>query len=118
MAVTYADLKEWVLAMPGTQEVFVERWNEFTLRCGEKIFVMGDPGSAYASVKATLEEQAELIASAPEVYRKSAYVGRYGWVRVDLDRADRDEVRGLVEQAWRRTAAKRAVQAYDAARSD
>jgi hypothetical protein len=112
---TYADLKEWVLALPGTQEVFVERWNEFTLRYGEKIFVMGDPNSAYASVKASLEEQAELIAAAPEVYRKSAYVGRYGWVRIDLDRADPDEVRSLVVEAWRRTAAKRVVQAYDSA---
>jgi hypothetical protein len=115
MTVTYADLKQWVLALPGTREVFVERWNEFTLRYGEKIFVMGDPSSAYASVKASLEEQAELIASAPEVYRKSAYVGRYGWVRVDLDRADPAELHALVEDAWRRTAGKRVVQAYDSA---
>ena len=115
MTVSYADLKQWVLALPGTREVFVERWNEFTLRYGEKVFVIGDPDSAYASVKASVEEQAELLASAPEVYQKAAYVGRYGWVRVDLARADPGELRGVVEDAWRRTAAKRVVKAYDSA---
>ena len=115
MAVTYALIREWVLALPGTREVFVERWNEHTLRYGEKIFVMGDPEAKHASVKASLEEQAELIAGAPEVYAKSAYVGRFGWVRVDLDRADPAELRGVVEDAWRRTAPKRVVKAYDSA---
>ncbi len=115
MAVTYADLKQWVLALPGTSEVFVERWNEFTLRYGEKIFVTGDPNAASASVKSSLEEQAELLASAPEVYQKAAYTGRFGWVRVDLARADPAELRGVVEEAWRRTAAKRVVKAYDSA---
>jgi len=40
-------------------------------------------------------------------------VGRFGWVRVDLDAADPDELRSLVVEAWRRTAPKRVVKAYD-----
>ena len=32
MAVTYAELRAWVLALPGTREVFVDSWNHFTLR--------------------------------------------------------------------------------------
>jgi hypothetical protein len=113
VAVTYAQIREWVLALPGTREVFVERWNEHTLRYGEKIFVIGDPTSGYASVKASVPDQAELIAGAPEVYEKSAYVGRYGWVRVDLSRVAADELRTVIEDAWRRTAPKRVVSAYD-----
>jgi hypothetical protein len=31
MAVTYAKIREWVLALPGTQEIFVERWGDHTL---------------------------------------------------------------------------------------
>jgi hypothetical protein len=115
MGVTYAQIREWVLALPGTREVYVERWDEQTLRYGEKIFVMGDPRAAYASVKASLDDQAELIAGAPEVYAKSRYVGRYGWVRVDLAKVDRAELRAVVEAAWRRTAPKRVVAAYDSA---
>ena len=115
MSLSYAQIRSWVLALPGTREVFVERWNEHTLRYGEKIFVMGDPDSTFASVKASPEEQAELIAGAPSVYAKSAYVGRFGWVRVDLRRADPAELRRVVEDAWRRTAPKRVVKAYDSA---
>ena len=115
MAVTYDQLKAWVLALPGTSEVFVERWNEHTLRCGEKIIVIGDPKSAAASVKASVQDQAELLAGAPDTYQKAAYVGRYGWVRVDLKKADAAELRQVVEDAWRRTAPKKLVREYDSA---
>jgi hypothetical protein len=113
MAVTYAQLKEWVLALPGTREVFVENWGDHTLRYGDKMFVAGAPKSGYVSVKASIEDQAELIAAAPEVYEKAAYTGRFGWVRVDLGQVDPDELRRVVEDAWRRTAPKRVVAKYD-----
>jgi hypothetical protein len=113
MAVTYEQLREWVLALPGTREVFVEEWGHPTLRYGDKMFASGQSGSPYASVKASPEEQAELLAAAPEVYEKAAYVGRYGWVRVNLAVADPDELRGLVLEAWRRTAPKRVVREYE-----
>lgn len=128
MAVTYEQLREWVLALPGTREVFVEEWGHPTLRYGDKMFASGQTGSPYASVKASPEEQAELLAAAPEVCEssvrsgavggavgreKAAYVGRYGWVRVNLAAADPDELRGLVLEAWRRTAPKRVVRAYE-----
>lgn len=115
MAVTYRQLKEWVLALPGTREVFVEGWGHPTLRYGDKMFASGSEESAYASVKASLSDQAELIASAPEVYEIAAYTGRYGWVRVDLSKADPAELRRVVTDAWRRTAPKRVVKEYDAA---
>jgi hypothetical protein len=115
MAVTYAQLKDWVLALPGTSEVYVERWAEHTLRCRDKVIVIGDPTSTFASVKASVEDQAELLASAPGTYEKAAYVGRYGWVRVNLKKAGVKELRRVVEDAWRRTAPKRVVKAYDSA---
>jgi len=37
------------------------------------------------------------------------------WVRVDLTRADPAELRQVVTEAWRRTAPKRVVKAYDSA---
>lgn len=113
MAVTYEQLRDWVLALPGTREVFVAEWGHPTLRYGDKMFASGQSGSSSATVKASPEEQAELIAAAPEVYEKAAYVGRYGWVRVDLDAVDPEELRALVVEAWRRTAPKRVVQAYE-----
>ena len=115
VGVTYEQLRAWVLELPGTREVHVESWGHPTLRYGDKMFASGSPESTYASVKASLEDQAELIAGAPEVWEKSAYTGRYGWVRVDLTKVDPDELRQVVIDAWRRTAPKRVVQAYDSA---
>ncbi|MEU4241075.1 MmcQ/YjbR family DNA-binding protein [Actinoplanes sp. NPDC026619] len=118
MSVTYGQLRDWVLALPGTREVFVEQWDHPTLRYGDKMFASGSEESTTATVKASLEDQAELIAGAPEVYQKAAYVGRFGWVRVDLARADPGELRQLVIEAWRRTAPKRVVAAYDSAQGE
>jgi hypothetical protein len=115
VTVTYEQVREWVLALPGTSEVVVESWGHPTLRYGDKMFASGSPESAYASVKASLEDQAELISGAPDVYEKAAYTGRFGWVRVDLTRADPGELRKVVTEAWRRTAPKRVVKAYDSA---
>ncbi|GAB1690319.1 MmcQ/YjbR family DNA-binding protein [Krasilnikovia sp. M28-CT-15] len=115
MAVTYAQVREWVLALPGTREVMVEQWGHPTLRVGDKMIAGGAPDSPTMSVKATREEQAELIAGAPQTYAVAEYVGRYGWVRVDLATADPEELHQVVVEAWRRTAPKRLVKEYDSA---
>ncbi|MFD0593689.1 hypothetical protein ACFQZ4_15300 [Catellatospora coxensis] len=70
------------------------------------------PGSDTMSVKASKEEQAALLAAAPEVYSAAAYVGRFGWVRVELSRVDAAEL-----GAGRRgVAANRAEEAGQAVR--
>ena len=115
MAVTYEQVREWVLALPGGCEVMVESWGHPTLRVGDKMIAGGAPGQPTLSVKATREEQAELIASAPETYAIADYTGRYGWVRVTLATADPAELHRIVVDAWRRTAPKKVVRAYDSA---
>lgn len=118
MAVTWADLREWVLALPGGREAYVEKWGDWTLRCGDKVFVVGRPEASTCSVKASKEDQAELIGATPDVYSAAPYVGRYGWVRVELSGADPGELRQVVVEAWRRTAPKKLVREYDSAQSE
>jgi hypothetical protein len=118
MAVTWSQLREWVLGLPGGREVFVENWGDWTLRCGEKVFVVGGPEHPTASVKATREDQRELIDSAPAVYSPAPYVGRYGWVQVQLRHADAGELRQVVVEAWRHSAPKRAVREYDSTQGE
>jgi hypothetical protein len=68
-------------------------------------------------VKAPRGEQEGLVASDPVRYFVPPYVGPSGWVGVNLDpgcRPDWDEVAILVEQAWRMSAGKRAIAAFDA----
>jgi hypothetical protein len=115
MTVTYAQVRDWALTLPGTSEVMVEAWGHPTLRVNDKMFASGGPGLPSMSVKTTLEQQAELVARSPETYSVAAYVGRHGWVEVELATADPDELRGLLLQAWRRTALKKLVREYDAA---
>jgi hypothetical protein len=113
MAVTYEQVREWILALPGGREVMVESWGHPTLRVGDKMIAGGAPDSPTMSIKASREDQAELIAAAPEAYAVADYVGRYGWVRVTLAAADADEVHRVVIDAWRRTAPKKVVKEYD-----
>jgi hypothetical protein len=63
--------------------------------------------------KALLSERDMMIASDPETYAEWWAAGRFGWVRVRLDRIDLDEARELVLEAWRLTAPKRMVRAWD-----
>ena len=114
MSVTYDQVREWVLALPGCAEVFVENWGHNTLRYGDKMFVSGGE-SGTISVKASRDDQTELIAAAPHVYAPAPYVGRFGWVTVVLAEADPQELRQVVTEAWRRTAPKKVVRAYDSA---
>jgi hypothetical protein len=77
-----------------------------------------DDGRLALCVKAPPGEQEALAAQGPRYFRP-AYLGPKGWVGVNLDEAsnpDWDEVAALLEQAWRLTAGKRAVAAYDGQR--
>ncbi|GJF28609.1 hypothetical protein KNE206_13090 [Kitasatospora sp. NE20-6] len=110
--VTFDQFLEMGLALPSATERLT--WEtEVTLRVGEKIFAMASPDSGRACVKATREEQAALLAAAPGTYAAAPYVGRYGWVLVDLGRVGTEELRELVIEAWRSTAPKRTVRKFD-----
>ena len=116
MGVTYEQVRDWVLALPGGREVMVESWGHPTLRAGDKMFAGGGPDSPTLSVKATLEDQASLIAADPATYSIAQYTGRYGWVTVVLATADPAELHDLIVDAWRRTAPRRTVKAWESAR--
>jgi hypothetical protein len=110
---TYADAQRIVAELPGTSEVDVPEWGHPTFRVNNKMFASGAPDSSSMTVKASKEEQAELVAAHPEVYAVAAYVGRYGWIQLQLNGVDADELRELLVEAWRRTAPKKLVKQFD-----
>ena len=65
-------------------------------------------------VKALRSERDAMVESDPETYGEWWAAGRFGWTRVRLDRIEVDEARELVLEAWRLTAPKKLVAAYDA----
>jgi len=111
--ITAEELRQVVRSLPEAEER--ETWGHPTFRVRDKMFAAMSGDGRQASVKATRQEQAALIAAAPETFGIPAYVGRHGWVSVQLATVDPDELRELLVEAWRQTAPRRLVAAYDSA---
>ncbi|PPK93207.1 hypothetical protein CLV92_111124 [Kineococcus xinjiangensis] len=111
--VTGDELRNTALALPEAEER--ETWGQATFRVRGKIYVILADDGTQASIKASREEQAALLASEPEVFSPASHVGRFGWVSARLDAADPEALRELVVDAWRSTAPRRLVAEFDAA---
>ena len=110
--ITADELRRVVLSLPEAEER--ETWGHPTFRVRDKMFATLSDDGLLATVKATRQEQAALVAAAPDTFGVPAYVGRHGWVGVQLATVDPAELTELVVEAWRLTAPKRLVAAYDA----
>jgi hypothetical protein len=109
---TFDDVRAFALALPEAEERVT--WEtDITFRVRDRIFAVGGDGATHVSVKASLETQAELLEMDPATFAKSAYVGRFGWITVDLERVDPALLESLLREAWRRTAPKRLAATLD-----
>src|SRR3977135_3695352 len=97
--------------MPEAEER--ETWDEATFRVRDRIFAMGSSGGGFASVKASLDDQAGLLEMDPKTFSPSAYTGRFGWVSVRLAGIGAELARKVVTNAWKRTAPRRLVADYE-----
>jgi hypothetical protein len=103
---TFDDVRRLAMALPEVEERLT--WDtDITFRVRDRIFAIGGEGATHVSIKADLETQAELLEMDPMTFAKSAYVGRFGWVTVDLGRVDGDLLESLLRGAWRRTAPRK-----------
>lgn len=80
-------------------------WGEdLTIRVGKKIFCF--PGETAFTVKASKDELLSLLDD-PRI-APAAYVGRFGWITVQLDEpVDWDEVDRLIRTSYRLIAPKK-----------
>jgi hypothetical protein len=104
-------MRKLALALPEAEER--ETWGDITFRVRNKMFVVMGADGREASIKASHEEQRALVRSDPDTFYVPSYVGQHGWVGVRISKADREELRELVTEAWRLTAPKRLVNAFD-----
>jgi hypothetical protein len=104
-------VRKLALALP--EAVEQETWGTPTFRVRKKIFVMFSDEQREAWVKSTHDEQRALTQMDPDTFFVPPYVGPSGWVGVRFRTVDRDEMRELVTEAWRMTAPKRLVTAFD-----
>jgi hypothetical protein len=109
---SFDDVRQISLALPEAEERIT--WDvDITFRVRDKIFAMGGPDGTHVSIKASIDRQAELVDLDPETFAPSAYVGRFGWVTVDLARVEPLLLEDLLRDAWRRTAPKKLAATLD-----
>jgi predicted DNA-binding protein (MmcQ/YjbR family) len=119
---TIDELRAFCMSLPGTHEK--ETWGDaehagdVTFRVKDKIYVMTGQGGGGATIRTTIEQQADLIDAFPESVKVAAYVGRFGWVDVSIEgqgALDPEVVRDVIRSAWRRTVPKSMLRELEAA---
>jgi len=106
-----AQVRKIALELPEAEER--ETWGDATFRVRDKIFVILSVDGKRASVKARHDEQQAVIFEQPDVFYLPEYVAQHGWIGVRLPLVDPQEMRELLTEAWRLTAPKRLVRAFD-----
>jgi hypothetical protein len=104
-------IRRLALSLPEAEER--ETWQVPTFRVRGRIFAMLGDDARELWLKSTHDEQRALVATAPETFFVPPYVGPSGWVGVRFGRVDRGEFEELLTEAWRLTAPKRLVSAFD-----
>jgi hypothetical protein len=106
-------LLEMSTALPEVVLKEGDHWTNITFK--RKGFAWINHPENRAMIKVHHDEREALLATAPAVYEAGWSTNSSTWVRVRLELADPAEVFELLEEAWRMTATKRAIKAYDEA---
>jgi hypothetical protein len=115
-ALSSSQLVEMSAALPDVVLKECMDWTNITFK-GKGFAWVNHPENR-AMIKAHYDEREALLSTAPGVYEVGWATNSSAWVRVRLEFADPEEVFELLEEAWRMTATKRAIKAYDEASRD
>ena len=96
-------------ALPGVHHAPSTRYTAFAVH-GTKFGYLW-PRTRTVGLKQTLSEQLALVAERPDVFEVQFTAGGFGWVVVQLERIEVDELSELVLEAWRLSAPDRLLAA-------
>ena len=98
---TVADFRRIALSFEGAEESSHMGSPDF--RVGGRIFAtLASQKQGYGNLQLTLEQQAEFVNEAPEIFVPIAGGwGRMGMTHIVLAKANEDVLRGALEVAWR-----------------
>lgn len=99
-------------ALPGTVLKEHRHWTSITFR--GRGFAWVDHREGTAMVKSTHAEREAIIGSDPDTFSAGWASRTTAWISIDLGPADEQEVFEILADAWRMTATRQAVAAYDA----
>jgi hypothetical protein len=107
-----AQLRRLALSLPEAEER--SHFGQPDFRVRGKIFAGLSSDERRGTLKLTPEVQALVLDTAPQAFSPAAGAwGRGGWTHVDLAEVDLGHLKELVVEAWRITAPKRLIAAYD-----
>lgn len=102
VAVTIATFQRLVDLLPGVERSEGSDWTGFKVR-GKGFGYLWERTST-VGLKQTIDEQLALVHERPEVFEIQFTTGQFGWVVVQLDGIEPDELSELTFEAWRLTA--------------
>ncbi|HEY8583638.1 MAG TPA: MmcQ/YjbR family DNA-binding protein [Capillimicrobium sp.] len=110
---TWDDVRAAGLALPEVQESTWFRTPSLKVRTKSMCRLRSDPDALVVRVLDLADREA-LLRSDPEVFFTTPHYDGYPYVLVRLEAVDPATLRELIEDAWRTTAPKRLVAAWDA----
>jgi hypothetical protein len=103
---TIEAVRELAMSLPRTTEGLVR--DRVRFRVGQIVYLGFSSDDTLMGFAFPKEERDALVASDPEKFRLPRQSDlRFNWVVVDLSRIDDDEMRELVQEAWRMVVPKR-----------
>jgi hypothetical protein len=97
-----SDVVELVEQLPEVVRSDHDRYWRFDVR--RRVFGYLWEPTRTVGLKQTIAEQLALVAERPEVFEVQFTMGGFGWVVVQLEGVEREELAELVFEAWRLTA--------------
>lgn len=109
---TFEDVRAIALELPGVGEDSLRGVHSFTVR--RKLFLRLLADGETLVLRTDRFERDHLLATAPGVFYVTPQIREHPWVFARLDQAAPPQLRVLIHDAWRRTAPRTLVDAFDA----
>jgi hypothetical protein len=103
--ISEAKVREFVAGLPETDEH--PHFERIAFRVGGKIFGSFRPGESDMNLRLTDGHVETMVAVDDSAYRMVQWGKSRNWLNVNLKRARAEDVRELLEDAWRERAPKR-----------
>ena len=111
--VTFETVRQLALALPGVEEG--KSWGTPAFRVGKKFLArLREDGDLVVRVEFAAREV--LRGAAPETFHITDHYRDYPAVLVRLSKVDPDDLRDLLEEAWRRNASKKLLAEFEESR--
>jgi len=111
-AVTFDTVRQLALALPGVKEE--PAYCAIAFRVGGKTLARLNRDGDTLVLKTEYATREVLMAAHPETFYVTDHYGCYPWMFIRLSKVELGLLRGLIEDAWRSLASKRAIAAREA----